>query len=331
MIIITGGAGFIGSNLAAALEERGISRIVLVDSFGRGDKWKNVSKRDAYNIVPPENLFSFLELHKNQIRIIYHLGASSSTTETDVDFILKSNLTYSLDLLNWCSRHRVRFIYASSAATYGDGEQGFLDGYNRSYLSRLRPLNPYGWSKHLFDRIVAKLLDDQSKDYPLPPQYVGLKFFNVYGPNEYHKEGQMSVVPQFFKQIKESGTAKLFKSYNTSYPDGGQLRDFIYVNDCVNVMLWLYDSIEVSGLFNVGTGQARSFEDLAKAVFSALHRDPKIEFIEMPESLKEKYQYYTVADTDNIRAAGYAHSFTSLEEGVKEYVHRYLNQADQYR
>lgn len=331
MIVITGGAGFIGSNLVAALEERGLSKLVVCDVFGSGNKWRNISKREVYDIIPPQQLLSYLEIHKNQIQMIFHLGAITSTTETDVDALLQNNFRLDLDLLNWCSRHRVRFVYASSAATYGAGEEGFIDGYNRQILASLSPLNPHAWSKHVFDRTIAQIKDAESKDYPLPPQYVGLKFFNVYGPNEYHRGTHMSVVPQLFQQIRDTGSAQLFKSYNPEYADGGQLRDFIHIDDCLQIMLWLYDNPEVNGLFNVGTGKARSFEDVAQTIFSAMHREAKIIYVDMPISSRAIYQYITQADMSGLRAAGYSRDFMSLEEGIQEYIQRYLMNSDPYR
>jgi len=332
MIIVTGGAGFIGSNIVAALEERGVGRIVVCDTFGDTAKWRNLAKRDLYNCIDSTQLFDFLEAQKSQVQVIFHMGAISDTTEKNVDLILDQNYRLTIKLLQWCGRNRVRLIYASSAATYGDGSAGFQDSFTRKDLSKLRPLNPYGWSKHMVDRTVAQIRELSSNDdYPLPPQYAGLKFFNVYGPNEYHKGGQMSMVNQVYHQILQKGTARLFKSDRPDYPDGGQLRDFIYVNDCLDVMMWLYDHPEKSGLFNVGTGQARSFADLARAVFSALMRPESLEFIDMPDILKGKYQYFTQSINAALGGAGYPHSFTSLEEGVKDYVQRFLMQDDPYR
>jgi ADP-L-glycero-D-manno-heptose 6-epimerase len=232
-------------------------------------------------------------------------------------------------LWRWCADHDVRFIYASSAATYGDGKAGFEDFEDPENLKKLQPLNAYGWSKHVFDRRNARLLANE--DYAgTPPQWAGLKFFNVYGPNEYHKGGQMSVVCGLYPQISNGAAAKLFKSYHPDYKDGGQLRDFVYVKDCVDVVLWLLDNEDVSGLFNLGTGKARSFKDLAEASFAAIGKEPKISFIDMPETLKPKYQYYTQAEMGKLRKAGYTKDFTSLEDGVKDYIQNYLSKADPY-
>lgn len=332
MIIVTGGAGFIGSNIVAALEERGLDRIVVCDTFGDTAKWRNLVKHELYNCIDSTQLFDFLEAQKSQIQVIFHMGAISDTTEKNVDLILNQNYRLTIKLLQWCGRNRVRLIYASSAATYGDGSAGFIDDFTRFGLSKLRPLNPYGWSKHMVDRTVAQIRELSSNDdYPLPPQYAGLKFFNVYGPNEYHKGGQMSVVNQVYHQILEKGTARLFKSDRPDYPDGGQLRDFIYINDCLDVMMWLFDNPGVSGLFNVGTGQARSFADLARAVFAALMRPESLEYFDMPDILRGKYQYFTQSVNGGLGAAGYTRAFTSLEEGIKDYVQRFLMQDDPYR
>ncbi|MBI1954588.1 MAG: ADP-glyceromanno-heptose 6-epimerase [Proteobacteria bacterium] len=324
MILVTGGAGFIGSNLIASLEEHGLSQIVVCDVLGSSDKWQNIKKRNLFDLITPDKLFDFLGIHQNKIEIIYHMGAISSTTEKNVDLIVQNNIRLSLDLLHWCSRHNTRFIYASSAATYGKGE--FDDENTCSALAKLRPLNPYGWSKHAFDRIVFQMKEDKS----LPSQTVGLKFFNVYGPNEYHKGSQMSLVPQLYQQILQTDEARLFKSYDPSYPHGGQKRDFIYVKDCVDVMLWLYDNPTVNGLFNVGTSVAHSFLDLAYAVFDCLEKERKITFIPMPELLQKQYQYFTQASIERLRKVGYPRSFFTLEEGVKDYIQNYLAKDDPY-
>jgi len=255
------------------------------------------------------------------------MGAISSTTETDVDLILANNFSFSRQLWGWCTQNRKPFIYASSAATYGGGEQGFLDDINEAYLTRLRPLNAYGWSKQLFDQFVAASV---RRGDDLPPQWVGLKFFNVYGPNEYHKGSQQSVAAQIFPHARERRPAKLFKSYHPDYSDGGQLRDFLYVRDAVRVIQWLLHNRGVSGLYNLGTGEARSFADLASAVFAALEQKPAIQYIEMPEHIRHKYQYVTEAKINKLRDAGYREPFTSLEDGIKEYVTQYLMYDDPY-
>jgi ADP-L-glycero-D-manno-heptose 6-epimerase len=328
MIVITGGAGFIGSNLAAALEERGEQDLVVFDRLGHGEKWRNLAKRPLAALLPPEALLDFLERHAREIEIVFHLGAVSSTTETDADLIIASNFTLSLRLWEWCAETETRFIYASSAATYGDGSAGFDDDGAPSALAHLRPLNAYGWSKHLFDRRVARMVELHAKR---PAQWAGLKFFNVYGPNEYHKGAMMSVVAQLYPRAARGEPARLFRSHRADVPDGGQQRDFVYVRDAIDMMLWLYDRPEVSGLFNVGSGAARSFAELAAAVFRALGREPQIEFIDTPMEIRDKYQYFTEARMERLRAAGYDKPATSLEDGVRDYVQAYLTAADPYR
>lgn len=313
MIIVTGGAGFIGSNILAELEKQGYKDIVVVDWLGNEDKWKNIAKRELAAIIAPENMFDYMEKHKEDITAVIHMGAISTTTETDVDLIIRSNFELSWKLWEFCRDNEKQFIYASSAATYGDGSQGFKDDNDLSALNALRPLNPYGWSKALFDRKVAREVLEGRK---LPKQYVGLKFFNVYGPNEYHKGGQKSVIAHIFPQVKNDEEVKLFKSYNPKYKDGEQLRDFVWVGDIVAVILWMLQNPHVNGIYNVGTGQARSFYDLAKATWAAMSKEPKIGFKEMPETLRDKYQYYTQADLTHLRNAGFIQPMTSLEEGV---------------
>ncbi|MCW8836339.1 MAG: ADP-glyceromanno-heptose 6-epimerase, partial [Rhodospirillales bacterium] len=239
MYLVTGGAGFIGSNIVAALEERGDAPVVVCDRLRSNDKWRNLAKRELEDIVHPDDLFPFLEHHKGGIKAIFHMGAISSTTETDADLITKNNFKLSLRLWDWCAENGVRFIYASSAATYGDGAQGFDDDSDRAALARLRPLNAYGWSKHLFDRVVMRHIEGKDRH---PPQWVGLKFFNVFGPNEYHKGGMSSVVSQVYPKAKKDETATLFKSHNPDYTDGGQMRDFVWIGDCVDIMMWLLDN-----------------------------------------------------------------------------------------
>lgn len=328
MIVVTGGAGFIGSNLVAGLEERGERDIVVCDRLGDDDKWRNIAKRELADVIAPDELLPFLQDHRAARPVIFHLGAISSTMERDADLFVRTNFALSLALWRWCAETGCRFIYASSAATYGDGAAGFDDDGGIAGLARLRPLNAYGWSKHLFDRRVARLLADSAS---APPQWAGLKFFNVFGPNEYHKANQRSVVTTAYPGVAAGGPVRLMKSCDTRYPDGGQRRDFVWVGDCVSVMLWLLDQPEVTGLYNVGTGQARTFEALAKALLAALGRGPEIEYFEMPESLRGNYQYFTEAKMERLRAAGYERPFTSLEEAVKQYVERYLSRPDCYR
>ncbi len=328
MIVVTGGAGFIGSNLVAALEERGGDEIVVCDALGSEDKWRNIAKREITELIAPDELMSWLSSNIASVHMIFHLGAISSTVERDVDLIVRNNFRLSQDLWDICVRRDVRLIYASSAAVYGDGAAGFEDECTLEAMAKLAPLNPYGWSKLLFDRKVARYAGRMTR---LPGQWAGLRFFNVYGPNEYHKGGQSSVVPQFWQQIRHSGQARLFKSEHPDYEDGAQLRDFIHVDDCVRIMLWLYDNYGISGLFNVGTGQARSFDDIANAIYSALSIEPRIEYIDMPENVRDQYQYFTQARMDRLREAGYDQPFTSLEDGVRSYVQDFLETDDPYR
>ena len=328
MIVITGGAGFIGSNLVAGLEERGAKELVVCDTLGHGEKWRNIAKRELADLVAPSHLLDYLAARRGRIEAIYHLGAISSTTETDADLIIRSNFSTSLHLWNFCAFNGVPFIYASSAATYGDGAAGFDDDGSVNGLRRLRPLNPYGWSKHLFDRRVARMIAERE---PAPPQWVGLKFFNVYGPNEQHKGAMQSVVATNFPAARDGKPVRLFKSSRADVPDGGQKRDFVWVGDCIDVMLWLLVAPNVSGLFNLGTGKARSFVDLATALFRALGREPLIDYFDMPESLRPHYQYMTQSRPERLRAAGYETPFTSLEDGVHRYVKNYLLNDDPFR
>ncbi len=328
MIVITGGAGFIGSNLTAALEARGERNLVVCDRLGHGEKWRNIAKRELAHIVPPDRLQEFLGAHTREIGAIFHLGAISSTMESDVDAVIAANFTLSLSLWNWCVQYGARLFYASSAATYGAAENGFDDDGSSQSLARLRPLNAYGWSKHLFDRRVARLVE---RGASRPPQWVGCKFFNVYGPNEYHKGDMRSVVTQFYPLAKAGKPAPLFRSYRADVPHGGQKRDFVYVRDCVDILLWCYDHPDVNGLFNVGSGKARSFSDLVAAVYRAAGREPLSEFIAMPPAIIEKYQYFTEARLDKLRRAGYTRPTTSLEDGIADFVGTHLVAADPYR
>jgi len=328
MIVVTGGAGFIGSNLLAGLEAQGARELVCVDWFGTGDKWKNVAKRVLADVVRPDDLPDFLAARKGKIETIFHMGANSATTETDVDSIVRTNIRATLDLWDWCTANGASFIYASSAATYGDGTNGFDDDPSPAALAKLQPLNPYGWSKHMVDRRVADLLRD--KNAARPRQHVGLKFFNVYGPNEGHKGGMRSVVHQVQPVAAKGEAFPLFRSHREGIPDGGQQRDFIWVGDVVDVMLWLRDHPKVSGLFNLGTGHARSFLDLATAVYAALGKNAQIAWRDTPEAIRDKYQYFTQAKMERLRAAGYTRQFTSLEDGVRKYVLDHLVKEDPY-
>ncbi|MFA7428860.1 MAG: ADP-glyceromanno-heptose 6-epimerase [Rhodospirillaceae bacterium] len=328
MYVVTGGAGFIGSNILAALEQRHKRPLVAVDRLRDGTKWRNISKRELTDIVIPEHVFDFLERHRSKVEAVIHMGAVSATTEKDADKIVTNNFNLTIALYKWCAVHGVRFIYASSAATYGDGSHGFDDSASIEHLSLLQPLNAYGWSKHLFDRRLARQL---SEGRQTPPQFVGLKFFNVYGPNEYHKGGQSSVVSQVYPYARENAHFNLFKSHHPDYSDGGQLRDFVYIDDCVDVIMWLLENPQVSGLFNLGTGKARTFRDLASAVYKALGKEPQIRFVDTPMAIRDKYQYFTEARMDRLRQAGYTKPFISLEDGVTRYVQKFLSNSDPYR
>lgn len=327
MIIVTGATGFIGSNLVAELNDRGRSDIVIVDDLGDGTKWRNIAQRQFIDLVFPSELEGLLS-KLSKADVVFHLGANSSTTATNGDEIVKSNLRPSMLLWNWCSRTRSRFVYASSAATYGDGSRGFDDDEAPERLAALRPLNLYGWSKHAFDRWALA----QANGGTAPVHWAGLKFFNVYGPNEYHKGDMQSLVAKNARIVHDGGAVTLFKSHREGYADGAQLRDFVYVDDCVRVMLWLAGSTAPNGLYNLGTGVARTFHDLVLAIGKALNTEVRIDFREMPMSIRENYQYFTQANISKLRKAGYNERFHSLEEGVSAYVGRYLTTSNyEYR
>ena len=326
MLLVTGGAGFIGSNVVASLNEAGRGDVVVNDMLGSEGKWRNLGKRRLADFVPPGELLAWLEGRK--LDAVVHLGAISETTATDGDLVMDTNFRLSLALLDWCTRTRTPFIYASSAATYGDGQNGFRDDYAPAALQALRPMNLYGWSKHLFDQA---LVERQRKGAALPPQWAGLKFFNVFGPNEYHKGTMASVLCRVFAEAKAGAPVRLFKSHRDGIADGDQRRDFIHVDDAVAVVRWLLDNPKVSGIFNVGTGEARSFRAMIEAMFAAMGRKPNIEYIDMPVSIRDSYQYFTQADMTNLRRAGYNAAFAPLEQSVAQYVTRYLDSADPYR
>ncbi len=329
MIVVTGGAGFIGSNIVARLCESGAWDVVVCDRLETADlaKWKNIAKHPIADLWAPEELFEQLERHADRIEAVIHMGAISSTTEPDADLILRTNFSLSRDIWDWCAVRNVRMIYASSAATYGDGEAGFEDRDDPESLNALRPLNAYGYSKYLFDQYAVRQADRDEA----PPQWAGLKFFNVYGPNEGHKGGMKSVVAQIWPKVQAGETVSLFRSHNPNYPDGGQLRDFVFVDDVVGIILWLLEREDISGVFNAGSGQARSFADLARATFAAAGKEPSIAYIDMPEVIRDRYQYFTEASMDRIRALGYGGQSTPLEEGVRRYVQDFLAQPDPYR
>lgn len=324
MILVTGGAGFIGSNIVAALNDVGRNDIAVCDRLDTGEKWRNLQKRQISDFVPLTDLARWLE--GRALDAVIHMGANADTTASDGDAIMESNFKASLRLLNWCTENQVPLIYASSAATYGDGENGFSD--ELMFLEKLRPLNLYAWSKHLFD---LELLSRRARSERLPPQCVGLKFFNVYGPNEYHKGEMKSTILRTFDRAKTGLAVKLFKSLREGVADGKQQRDFIYVGDVVSVVLWFLENPIKSGIFNVGTGKARTFLDMVLAVFTALDHEVKIEYIDMPEGLRDKYQYFTEAKIEKLRRVGYDKPFTSLEDGVEQYVTGFLSRDDRYR
>ncbi|MCC8136724.1 MAG: ADP-glyceromanno-heptose 6-epimerase [Clostridiales bacterium] len=314
MIIVTGGAGFIGSCMVRTLNDAGIEDIIIVDNIASTDKWLNMRNKKYIKYVHKDAFLAELPSYEG-VEAIIHLGAQSSTTEKNFDYLWKNNFEYTKILWNYCAEKQISFIYASSAATYGDGAEGFDD---RMDIDNLLPLNGYGYSKQLFDLWVKH----QAKIFP--KQHVGLKFFNVYGPNEYFKGNMASMVYHGYKQIQETGSIKLFKSYNSKYENGKQLRDFVYVKDICNVIFWMLRHPQISDTFNVGTGKAQSFKDMAEAIFRVLGMVPNIVYIDMPGKLKEKYQYYTKADMQKLRDAGYDIPFADLEMGVEDYVCNYL-------
>lgn len=315
MIIVTGGAGFIGSCVVRTLNNAGIEDIIIVDNIASTDKWMNIRNKKYIKYVNKVNFLSELPSYEGVTAVI-HMGACSSTTERDFDYLWHNNYEFTKSLWNYCTEKQISFIYASSAATYGDGKQGFDDQMD---IDMLRPLNGYGYSKQLFDLWVKH----QAKTYP--KQHVGLKFFNVYGPNEYYKGSMASMVFHGFNQIKSDGEIRLFKSCNSNYADGGQLRDFVYVKDICSVIMWLLENQSINGLFNLGTGNAQSFRELAEGTFHALDIEPNIHYIDMPEQLRNKYQYYTKAEMNHLRAVGYDKPFMNLEAGVRDYVQNHLN------
>jgi ADP-L-glycero-D-manno-heptose 6-epimerase len=326
MFIVTGGAGFIGSNLVAVLEERGLEPITIVDHAENDHKTRNIAKRRAQR-VPPEYLTSHLAEIGADVKGVFHLGALTSTTERDVAKLTETNVHLSRYLWRWCAKHDVPFVYASSAATYGDGKTGFKDDDSLAALAHLHPLNPYGQSKHSFDLWVA---EQMARSEPAPPRWAGVKFFNVYGPNEFHKGPQASLVPQVFAKASKGEPYPLFRSHNPAYADGGQSRDFIFVEDCCEVLLWLYELAPANGIFNLGTGKARSFLDLASAVYRALGKEPAIVWRDTPEDIRGQYQYFTEARMERLRGLGYNAPFTPLEDGVTKTVN-ILSQPDPYR
>ena len=321
MIIVTGGAGFIGSALIAVLNKRQITDILVVDELGTDQKWKNLRNLSFADYVEKDDFLEMVIADKlnSSLEAVFHLGACSDTIETNASYLIKNNYEYSKLLAQWATADNVRFIYASSAATYGEAETGFKDDLGK--IDILKPLNMYGYSKQLFDLWAQRA--------GLLKSIAGLKYFNVFGPNEYHKADMRSFVVKAFEQINATGIVHLFKSYKPEYADGEQLRDFIYVKDAVEMTLFFYDNPQIHGLFNIGTGKARNWNDLVKAVFTAMDKKPNIEYIEMPETIRSQYQYYTEADITNLRKAGFDKEITTLEDAIKDYVQNYL-QENQY-
>ena len=321
MVIVTGGAGFIGSAIIAALNNRGITDVLVVDELACDEKWKNLRNLSFADYVEKGDFLEMVLANKISppAKAIFHMGACSSTTETNASYLLRNNYEYSKLLAQWAADTNVRFIYASSAATYGDGSEGFGDDEEK--IDRLRPMNMYGFSKQLFDLWARR--------NGLLKKIVGLKYFNVFGPNEYHKADMRSFILKAFEQIPAAGKVRLFKSHNPKYADGEYVRDFIYIKDAVDMTLFFLDNPQTGGLFNIGTGIARSWNDLVKATFAAIGKKPNIEYVEMPESIRSQYQYFTQADISKLRRAGYKKQTTTLEDAIKDYVCNYL-QKDGY-
>jgi ADP-L-glycero-D-manno-heptose 6-epimerase len=320
MIIVTGGAGFIGSAFIWKLNQEGIDDILIVDELGESDKWKNLVNRRYAEYIHKDVFLRMIRSDQVPFtpRAIIHMGACSSTTERNADYLMDNNYHYTCRLAEWALPKNIRFMYASSAATYGDGSRGFSD--DSSATAALRPMNMYGYSKQVFDLWVLR--------QQVEKQVVGIKFFNVFGPNEYHKGDMRSVVHKAFEQIRDTGKVRLFKSHKPQYIDGGQMRDFVYVKDCVDVMWWLFEHPEINGIFNVGTGKARTWNDLVHALFSAMAMKPKIEYFEMPPELRDQYQYLTEAKMDKLCATGCLGTFRPLEDAVHDYVVNYLRKPD---
>lgn len=320
MIIVTGGAGFIGSALVAELNARGVEEILIVDLLGTNQRWKNLRKLRFLDYMEADDFTQVLDSEQMDwdVEAILHMGACSDTTETDASYLVRNNYEYSKMLAQWAVDHQARFIYASSAATYGDGSAGFSDN---DPIELLIPLNMYGYSKQMFDLWARRT--------GIADQIVGLKYFNVFGPNEYHKGDMRSFVLKAFEQINAEGKVRLFQSHRPDYKDGMQLRDFLYIKDAVDMTLFFLENSEINGLFNIGTGKARSWLDLANAVFNAMDKQPNIEFIPMPETLRDKYQYFTQADISKLRHAGYHKNTIDLESAVTDYVQNYLTK-DEY-
>lgn len=320
LILVTGGAGFIGSHIADDLAAAGW-RVVIADLLRSDGKWRNIAAVPLHDLIRPEALFDWLGHNRGAVAAVVHMAAVATTTEPDIDRYVAANIRLTIDLWQWCAENRVRFIYASSAATYGDGSAGFADDESPAALAQLRPLNAYGWSKHVVDR---RLVDDLTRGLPAPPQWAGLKFFNVYGTHEAHKGAMQSMIAKLVPVIRAGEPVTLFRSHHPQYADGGQLRDFVYVRDCVAVVGWLLRNPSVSGLYNVGTGVARSFLDLVGALGAQLGCEPDIRFVDTPIAIRPQYQYFTRAEIEKLRAAGFSTRFHTLEDGIKDYLESQL-------
>jgi len=321
MIVVTGAAGFIGSCLVSYLNQKGKNNLILVDEFETAEKLPNLEQKEYLQKVHRNTFLAWFEINAQQVEFVFHIGARTDTTEFDVSIFDKLNERYTQAIWEICTEHQIGLVYASSAATYGLGEHGYED--NHDIIEKLEPLNPYGHSKNNFDKWALSQKNT-------PPFWCGLKFFNVYGPNEYHKGRMASVIFHAFNQINEKGSMKLFQSHNSNYKDGEQKRDFVYVKDLIDVCNWMSKTRPESGLYNLGSGQARTFIDLVKGTFKALNKEEYISFIPTPEDIRDKYQYYTEANMSKLKSAGYAREFTSLEVGIEDYVTNYLNNKTYY-
>ncbi len=321
MIVVTGAAGFIGSYLVSFLNKKDRENIIVVDDFKFPEKNKNLQGKRIVHQIEREEFIPWFEKNAENVTFVFHLGARTNTAEFDEAVLQKLNVEYSKSIWNICTKHKIGLVYASSAATYGLGEHGYKD--SEETMNKLEPLNPYGRSKNEFDKWA---FDQEGQ----PPFWAGLKFFNVYGPNEYHKGRMASVILHAHKQINETGAMKLFQSHNPEYKDGEQMRDFVYVWDLANVMFWLRNNLPANGLYNMGSGEARTFLDLVKATFKAMDKESSISFIPTPEDIRDKYQYFTEADMNKLKEAGYPHPFHTLEQGVEDYVKKYLSTGAYY-
>ncbi len=328
MYVITGGAGFLGSNLAAGIEERELGEIAVVDRFQSDDRWRNIAKRSLRDIIFPDKIFEYLDKHAGRIDAVLHINYTGFSQESDVDALIDERIHLTWRLWSWCAHHQVPFIYDSTAGVYGDGSLGFKDDDSAEALAKLKPLSAAAWTKLFLDR---KIVDTINRGENAPPQWIGLRCFNLYGPNEYHNTTHQSVIPRIYHAAKNGKLFPLFRSENPDYEDGEQMRDFMWVEDTVDVILWLLQHPEISGLFNIGTGQARTYADVLRAVYAALDEKPEMDFMDLPAEIKRQYQYFTQADIQKLRSVGYTKPFTSLEDGVFKYVRSYLETSDPYK